>query len=87
MKLWEKLEELGYECCHLNTWVKSYHADKKITTFIFLKRRQQIVGAQIYIPGIESQKDIDDVQIAFNRLQEDLKKLQEFGLVIEEVKE
>ena len=89
MTIEDKLKELGYEPS--KSFPREY--TKKYSPYIVQVICLSVIEHELdeaYIDTndiISSQQRIDNIQIAFNRLQEDLKKLQEFGLNVEEVKE
>lgn len=72
MTLEEKLKTLGYKK-YRNYFAKQYN-DKVDIQFA-------VVGSEynyaVRCTLIETQRDIDDIQIAFNRLKRDLQKLEE----------
>lgn len=88
MTLDEKLEQLGYkyERKKLYWQYVKYYYDIEVGVCIQFAPGFGITDYGVYSDGLflYKQKHIDNMQIAFNRLQEDLKKLQEFGLNVEE---
>lgn len=91
MEIVDKLKELGYEPSRLNPWeyYKRYNGYiSQVIDFSTLNETENIYeidSAYIEVNDtISAQQCIDSIQEAFNTLQEDLKKLQESGFVIEE---
>lgn len=83
MRIKDKLKELGYKKSAITEfWYKDFN--DTVRQYIVVDKNWEIADAMVAAGFIKSQQRIDDVQIAFNKLQEDLKKLQESGLVIEE---
>lgn len=86
MTLEEKLEELGYELTnpafkHTDYFSKysKYYDDINISVAIVLELEIEIADYGIDTDSdLYKQADIDNMQIAFNRLQKDLKKLKEY---------
>ena len=83
MTLCEKLEELGYEC--QNLWFKyfKYYYDIDVEVCIKLDS----IGEEIETYGVcedgsglflYKQKEIDNMQIAFNRVQKDIKEVEKW---------
>lgn len=76
-KLEEKLVELGYKehAIYYENEMKVYH--KNITSFVFieLKLYPKRYQGQIISSIINCQDDINDIQQAFNQLQQDLEEL------------
>jgi chromosome segregation ATPase len=77
-KLEQKLIELGYE----NTYRDTRYIKQKIShfrTIISLEEdKQKIEESFIEYDYVETQQDIDNLQQAFNQLQNDLKELKEW---------
>lgn len=77
-KLWKKLDELGYDCNNLGFRFYKLYEDIDVLVCICLDS----VGEEIETYGIVSednlydQEKIDHMQIAFNRLQRDIKELE-----------
>ena len=72
MTIEEKLELLGYKK-YRNNYCKKY-TDKVDIQFV-VKDNEYTYAVRTLL--IETQQDIDDIQIAFNRLKRDLKTLEE----------
>lgn len=79
-KLEQKLIELGYvkHTIYYANEMKVYH--KNITNFVFieLKLYPKRYQGQIISSMINCQDDINDIQQAFNQLQQDLEVLKEY---------
>lgn len=77
-KLEQKLLELGYE----NTYRDTRYIKQKISHFRTIisleKDKQKIEESFIEYDYVETQQDIDNLQQAFNQLQDDLKELKEY---------
>lgn len=80
-KLEEKLLELGYTKYPLSKEVFIKQASSELWTYIWLNDDFNYVEcSKIRAPyDFKTQKNIDDLQIAFNILQRDLKILKEYG--------
>lgn len=83
MTLGEKLEELGYKCNNPYLKYYKYHYDINIYVLIELSRE----ASDIYDYGIAQdydmlkivkQEEIDNLQIAFNRLKKDIKEIEKW---------
>ena len=76
-KLEQKLLELGYEYINNSRWVKDYDGNKNI--FINTnENHNKIKDYYIHFYSfVECQQDINDLQQAFNQLQNDLKELKQ----------
>ena len=77
-KLEQKLIELGYENIYANSrWCKEYDGNKNIfiTTDEYHKKIKDYYIH--FYSNIECQEDIDNLQQAFNEMQNDLKELEQ----------
>lgn len=75
----EKLIELGYKRVphfYMVEYIK-YYKKYKFIIEIYFRRNNQIVGYVSNLYGFEKQQDIDELQEAYNILQQDLKDLEQ----------
>lgn len=77
-KLWKKLEELGYECDNPFFRFCKYYYDINILVGIHLDSTGEEIHDYGIVPEdcLYRQNSIDNMQIAFNRLQRDIKELE-----------
>lgn len=71
-----KLQKLGYAIFEENERLNALKVYKNINAIIVIKNNKIIRHYITYYVPIESQEDIDNLQIAFNRLQSDIKELE-----------
>lgn len=76
MTLEERIFNLGY-VLNDNIYEKAYN-DEIYQTIILTKGKRKIIDYYIYynFGWFEKQEQIDNIQIAFNRLQRDIKELE-----------
>ncbi len=70
-----KLQKLGYTIFEENERLNAFKVYKNINAIIIIKNNEIIRHYITYYVPIESQEEIDNLQIAFNRLQSDIKEL------------
>ena len=81
MTLCEKLEELGYNCHNLYFRYYKHYYDLYVDVAISLDSVGEEIETYGIVPdaqGLYQQQDIDNMQVAFNRLKRDIKEIEKW---------